>query len=368
MEKLTEKNCMDSRIYEKFKSQELQISEKPTPDFWSMEQWMTSAIRDINGGIYSWQRDGENGYLYSEITGYGIKLYTYLYDLFKDPKYLHMAKQSTNYINSQINGSCGGMSREGIYYVFDTAICLSGILSYYGYVIDNEHMDNKHIDKNGIEKLLNFSYYNLLNKSPIELNGSTKTDLDFNHWSLSYGSHLLKCCIALSQSSNIFEREKEKLDNMIDKLCIDVLHNFHNGHFHTNCYSKEVYTHSHCYATEGLIYLNRPEHLCIIEESANWLSTVQNQDGSLYNRYFSDKCQEKVADITAQAIRIWIWTNKDKYDYNIMKAFSFLKSLQSPEGGIYYKPGSKDINSWVTMFTMNAVAWHRNGADTRWLV
>jgi hypothetical protein len=361
MEKLhTEKTYIDERIFEKFKSQEAEI-----PDFWSMEQWTSSAIRDINGGIYSWQREGKNGYLYSEITGYGIKLYMYLYDLFEDQKYLHMAKQSTSYINSQINGSCGGMSRGGIYYVFDTAICLSGMLSYYDVV---SNIDGRHLDKNGIEKLLNFSYLNLSKKTPIELNGSSKTGLDLNHWSLSYGSHLLKCCIALSQSSNIFKSEKEKLDNMIDELCIDVLCNFHNGHFHTNSNSKEVYTHSHCYATEGLMYLNRPEHLCVIEESAEWLATVQNPDGSLYNRYFSEKYQEKVADITAQAIRIWIWSDKDKFDCNIMKAFSFLKSLQSPEGGIYYKPGSKDINSWVTMFTMNAVAWHHNGANTRWLI
>jgi hypothetical protein len=364
MEKLlTEKKCVDKRIYEKFKSQEMHI-----PDFWNMEQWMTSEIRDIHGGIHSWQRGNEKGYLYNEITGYGIKLYTYLYDTFEDPKYLQMAKQSASYIDSQVNGSCGGMSRGGIYYVFDTTICLSGILSYYDYVVNNKRMDNGHIDKNGIKKLLNFSYYNLLKKTPIELNGSSKVGLDLNHWSLSYGSHLLKCCMALSQSSNIFKDEKEKLDDMIDVLCLDVLYNFHDGHFHTNSNSKDVYTHSHCYATEGLIYLNRPEYLCIIEESANWLATVQNPDGSLYNRYFSDKHQEEVADITAQAIRIWIWTNKDKFDCNIRKAFSFLKSLQSPEGGIYYQPGSKDVNSWVTMFTMNAVMWYHNGANTKWLV
>ncbi len=356
-------------MYEKFDSLDV-------PNLWDMERWISSEVYDKTGGIYSWQRDNEKGYLYSEITGYGIKLYMYLYDIFKDPRYLQLAKQSTSYINSQINGSCGGMSRGGIYYVFDTAICLSGTLSYYDYVTSNKNMGNlsnknmndEPIDKNGIKKLLNFSYYHLLKKTPIELNGSSASGLDLNHWSLSYGSHLLKCCIALSQSSNIFKSEKERLDNMIDELCIDILYNFHDGHFCTNRNSKDVYTHSHCYATEGLIYLNRPEYLDIIEESANWLAKVQNVNGGLYNRYFSDKRQEEVADITAQAIRIWTWTDKDKFDCNIRKAFRFLKSLQSPKGGIYYGPGSKDINSWVTMFTMNAVMWYDNGVDTKWLI
>lgn len=333
------------------------------PDFWSMEKWIASEIYDKSGGMYSWQRGNKKGYLYDEITGYGIKLYMYLYDTFKDPKYLQMAQKSADYINSKVLNSCGGIAREGIYYVFDTAICLSGMLSYYDYATDN-----KYVYENGIRNLLNFSYYNLLRKSPIVLNGSLQTDFDFNHWSLSYGSHLLKCCIALSQSSKIFKNKKEKYDKLIDRLCIEVLNNFHEGHFHKNSNSEDVYTHSHCYATEGLIYLNRPEYLDIIKQSAKWLATVQNSDGSLYNNYFSKKSQEKVADITAQTIRIWTWTDKEKFDSNIKKGFSFLKSLQSSEGGIYYKAGSNDINSWATMFTMNASLWYHNGADTKWLV
>ncbi len=341
----------------------MKINTKDSPNFLEMEKWITSKIHDKNGGIYSWQRGNEKGYLYDEITGYGIKLYTYLHSVFKDPKYLEMAQKSIDYINSQIYNSGGGVSREGIYYVFDSSICLSGILSYYDYTTDNKHM-KKMMTKN----LLNFIYYSLLYKKPIDLNGATYTDLNLNHWSLSYGSHLLKCSVALSQSSNIFTNEKERLDKMIDRLCIDVLHNFHNGHFHTNSNSQEVYTHSHCYATEGLIYLNRPEHLDIIKESAEWLASVQNIDGSLYNRYFSTKSQEEVADITAQAIRIWLWTDREGFNCNIEKGFSFLRSLQSSEGGIYYGPGSKDINSWVTMFTMNAMLWQHNGVDTAWLI
>jgi hypothetical protein len=352
---------------ERWNNKKFESSE--TPNFWNMEKWISSEIYDKNGGIYSWQRNDEKGYLYDEITGYGIKLYMYLYDIFEDPKYIKMARQSISYIDSQINGSCGGMSRDGIYYVFDTSICLSGVLSYYDYYIDRKYViDDRYMRKENIKKLLNFSYYSLLKRSPITLNGSMQTNIDFNHWSLSYGSHLLKCCVALSQSSNIFKDEKEKLDKLIDRLCVEILKNFHNGHFHTNCNSKDVYTHSHCYATEGLIYLNRPEYLDIIKRSASWLATVQNLDGSLYNRYFSEKIQEEAADVTAQSIRIWIWTDKEKFSHNIEKGFSFLRSLQSPEGGIYYKPGSKDINSWVTMFTMNAVLWDIHGANTKWLI
>jgi hypothetical protein len=338
----------------------MNISVESMPNFWQMEKWITSKIYDPNGGIYSWQRGDKKGYLYNEITGYGIKLYTCLYDIFKEPRYIQMAKKSVNYIGSQINKSGGGISRGGIYYVFDASMCLSGILSYYDNV-------NNYVEKKMAKDLLNFIYNGLLNKRPINLNGASQDNLDMNHWSLSYGSHLLKCCIALSQSSNIFENEREKLDILVDRICLDILHNFHNGHFHKNSSSKDVYTHSHCYATEGLIYLGRQEYLKIIQESASWLASVQNPNGSLYNRYFSSNSQEEVADATSQAIRIWLWTDKDFFSANIEKGFNFLRSLQSPEGGIYYKSGSKDINSWVTMFTMNAVLWSNN-VNPKWLI
>lgn len=350
-------------MFQRSKSNMDNMSNESMPSFLQMEKWITSEICNENGGIYSWQRGNEKGYLYNEITGYGVKLYTCLYDTFKDPKYLQMAKRSVDYINSQINCSGGGISRGGIYYAFDASICLSGILSYYDCT-----SDNKHVDKKMTKDLLNFIYQSLFDKKPINLNGTSPANLDFNHWSLSYGSHLLKCCIALSQSSSNFKSEKEKFDELIDRLCLDILNNFHNGHFHKNSSSKDVYTHNHCYATEGLIYLNRPEYLSVIQESANWLATVQNPNGSLYNRYFSSNGQEEVADATSQAVRIWLWTDKERFSSNIEKGFSFLKSLQSLEGGIYYKTGSKDINSWVTMFTMNALLWDCHGADTKWLI
>jgi len=333
------------------------------PNLLQMEKWISSEIFDQSGGLYSWQRGNEKGYLYNEITGYGVKLYMYLYDVFKDPRYLEMAQKSVKYLYSQMHDS-GAISRGGIYYVFDASICLSGILSYY----DGNSTRKRYMDENRTKKLLDFIYYSLLKKKPINLNGASQIDLDMNHWSLNYGSHLLKCCISLSQSSNAFMIEKEKIDGLINNLCIDILHNFHDGHFYTHSNSQDVYTHSHCYATEGLIYLNRYEHLNIIKESANWLAEIQNSDGSIYNRYFSLKDQEKVADVTAQAIRIWLWTDREKFCNNIEKSFSFLKSLQSPEGGIYYKKGSMDINSWVTMFTINAILWYNNGVDTKWLI
>lgn len=326
-----------------------ELEELEIPDFWNMENWLVNKIYDKSGGFYSWQRENDKGYLYSEITGYGIKLYMYLYSLFKDPKYLLMAKKSVDYLNSKMYN--GGISRSEICYVFDTSICLSGILSY----------DAKSIDKN----MIKFVYHNLLMREPIRFNGTIPV-VDLNHWSLSYGSHLLKCNIILKDLLGY--TKDPKFGQLIDRICADNLKNFDNGHFHINSKSTDVYVHSHCYATEGLIYINRPEYSDIIKQSARWLADSQNSDGSLYNWYNSSRKQEKRTDITAQAIRIWLWADKEKFDSNIKKGFKFLKSLQSPEGGLYYSTVSSDINSWATIFAMNAVLWHDNGVDIKWLI
>ena len=43
------------------------------------------------------------------------------------------------------------------------------------------------------------------------------------------------------------------------------------------------------------------------------------------------------------------------------RALGFLARCQTPQGGISYAPGSDDICSWSTMFTLQAVEWFVDG-------
>ena len=167
---------------------------------------------------------------------------------------------------------------------------------------------------------------------------------------------------------------KQEYIDFAENLVEDLINKtFKKDHFSINGARDWTYTHPHCYATEGLCFLESngyKKYSEVTKKSAEWLSNVQNDDGSVDNWYYNDHVdKEKNGDATAQAARIWLFKDRIKYKDNIDKALSFLQSLQSPEGGLYYNPGSKDVNSWVSMFTLQALHWNINDeVDFNWIV
>lgn len=326
--------------------------------------WLSdSNIRDENGAVYSWLNPQKAGYIYPEIIGYYTKLFSYLYSIEKEDKFKELAVSSADYISSILSKN-GSVSREDIEYVFDTGICLSGMLSLskVGLLKENH--------KKSIEAMAQFIKNSLSKKIPSFKDG--KPFIDNSRWSLSYGSLLIKTAISLVEYGK-YSNDPEYLsfaENLVNEL-IDKT--FKGNHFSINEFQDWVYSHPHCYATEGLCFLSvngYSKYSSIIEKSAQWLSSVQNKDGSIDSwHYRDDVIKEKQGDATAQAVRIWLFKDKAKYKKNINKAMTFLKTLQSQEGGLYYNNNSKDVNSWVSMFALQALYWDiNNQVDFGWIV
>ena len=53
------------------------------------------------------------------------------------------------------------------------------------------------------------------------------------------------------------------------------------------------------------------------------------------------------------AARIWACTDAVKYAGAIERAHAFLATLQTPSGGLRYRPGSDDVNTWATIFAQS---------------
>ena len=89
------------------------------------------------------------------------------------------------------------------------------------------------------------------------------------------------------------------------------------NHFSINEFQEKTYLHPHCYATEGLCFFHLngfSQYSEIIKKSAQWLSEIQNDDGSIYNWQYNDNLtKEKQGDVTSQSIRIWLFEDKNKY-------------------------------------------------------
>ena len=329
--------------------------------------WLTcSKIVNENGGVYSWINCNKPGYVYHEIIGYYIKLLSYLYYKTSDKIYLDKASKSVNYLYDNL-GENNSMGRGEYQYVFDTAICVSGIINFSNY---NRLNNNQEIV---LYRLVNFIYSSLKKKEVAYKNN--RSIIKSNRWSFSYGPFLIKNAIALYEASDYFDEEKyrELSDSMITDI---VKKTFREVYFSINQNHHYVYTHNHCYAVEGLLLLQSKGDKRFIEhvrKSADWLADNQNNDGSMYNWYLNEEVSlDKQGDATSQAVRIWQCFDKVGYSSNIKKGINFLKSLFY-NGGMRYnitESGEKsdDINAWVTIFSVQAFLWDKNKPDLDWII
>jgi len=324
-------------------------------------KWLVNSdIIDDNGVVYSWTNPEKPGYVYMEIIGYYVKLMSYLYKNTKDQQYLEKAIKSADYLSNNLNEN-GSVSRYDVEYVFDSAICISGMIALSKVKELSENQEK------ALRKLLDFVYTSLLKKNVAFKDGEPLIDLD--RWSLSYGSLLIKNCMALYEAYEYFDDIKYKdLALNLAKELIDQC--FKEGHFNINGERNFVYTHPHCYATEGLLFLSSKgiEFDDVVMKAAEWLASNQNEDGSLSSFYYKNVELTKQGDATSQAVRIWSCVDKEKFIDNIGKGIEFLKTLQSDKGGLVYNEGSADVNSWVSIFTLQALYWQFNQSEKEWLL
>lgn len=333
-----------------------------------MINWLLdSSICSKEGAVYSWLNSKKPGYLYPEITGYYTKLLLYLYKIFNDEKYLNKALISANNLSKELSID-GSVGKNGLKYAFDSAICFSGLITLNKVT----SLENNH--KVALKKAIDFLYTNLKEKRALFKDGQDITN--FDTWSFSYGSLLIKNTVALMEAYEYYKDNKFKTlaESLIHEL-ID--QTFHQDHFSINYKHPFVYTHSHCYATEGLLFLisrGYNEFTPLVNSAAQWLADNQNSDGSLFNWYLRDDVdRDKQGDATAQATRIWLLTNKEKFKDNIDKSTLFLKNLQNHDGGLCYNINSKgvrseDTNSWVTLFSIQAILWQLGKPEGEWIV
>lgn len=318
--------------------------------------WFESDFsRTKDGGFYSWYNPKKPGYVYDEITGYGVKLFAWLYKLTGKNKYKDYAVNSADYIVKKISAS-GAISRKGVEYVFDTGICLSGILSL-GDIGGDLNRCHEPIIKMG-----NFIADSLSKKIVAFDKGVPVTNS--TRWSDNYYVHILKTAIPLYQLYKYSKEEKYLI--LIKALFRDL-----SGKIFVK--DANLYTHSHCYGLESVCFMKKALEETfydgLIKQGADWLASHQNQDGSVYNWYFNNEEKPlKVCDTTSQAARLWLLAGENYYIDNIINAFSFLKKNQSGFGGLYYYDGSEDVNNWSSMFCLQAIYWYLNKPESDWIL
>jgi hypothetical protein len=316
--------------------------------------WLLSpSVVNADGRVMSWSNPQHAGYPYPEIAGYLLSLLA-----LEGESTLEIRDRIARRLVSDISPA-GGVGRDGADYVFDSAMALAGLIAH-------ESAGGVLSDDRSIDRLFDFVTVNLAARQA----GTGLSTADPDHWSVSYGCHLLKAVIALYAYDE--RRPRSTTSALVDRLVAELTGLYDNGRFRANASSLLTYLHSCCYAIEGLLVLQgrrHGEYRDLIRGSARWLAEIQTSEGGL--RAFHDGRDAfgtLHTDATAQAVRIWSLVDAAAFQEPIARGVGFLAEMTTPGGGLRYEPGSDDVNTWATIFGLQAVQWSFEGGDWQWIV
>lgn len=314
--------------------------------------WLTSdAVVEPDGVVMSWWNPTHRGYPYPEIAGYLLSLLS-----FEGDSTLALRNRVARRLVADISPA-GGVGRGGADYVFDSSMALAGLLAHEG-------AGGAITDSAAFDRL--FGY---ISRTLGERRGFTgPAEGDPGHWSRSYGAHLLKVSIALGGYD---AREGSSgADPILTQLYEELTPLYDDGRFRVNEASRATYLHSHCYAIEGLLAMNgdQQHRRELIEGGAAWLATIQDPTGGIREWHDGRHAYGALhSDATAQAVRIWSAVDRARFTPSIERGLGFLRTMLVPGAGLRYEPGSDDVNTWASIFALQAFRWADEGGTWQWI-
>ena len=345
----------------------------------------------VNQG-YNWQ-ERSYPFVYSEITGYAVSMFVHAYRWTEQEHYLTLAQEAAGFLmRLHAKGVAKGEPAQGAiahgfslpeltlrhqYYSFDVAMCLQGLLDLYA-IEPTTKLEE------AAKAMGDWLIYEMQKPSGAFLamyNADTgeREHLGDNFFD-DFGCLHAKHAIGLLKLGLV--TKEEHYTSAAKRVCDWVLGlQDKDGAFRANGRSKEVVSHPHCYATEGLLFahyaLKTERYLEAARRAGEWLLSAQNSTGSISIAYKRGLWRMKrrlnelffpkpVTDATAQAIRIWLILYYIDQDERFLaaahKAASFLVQMQetSPsdpnaQGGFYFWPDHPIMFTWATMFAVDAL-------------
>lgn len=318
-------------------------------------------------------------FVYSEITGYALTALTYL----DDEETKNRAVITANWLKSIAQLDNKGFlclysstknefyEKENQIYTFDTGIIINGLLNLYRITKENSILESAKKAADWLVEIQNpnGSIHPRFNRD------YNKIDNDSNSWSTISGSFHCKISMGMLNLFDITKDERYKI--FVERICNYSLEKqTKEGRFNT--YENQVGTnlHPHCYSAEGLlaagIYLKNERYIEAAAKATEWILKNQKEE-SITPRIFINNGfnYNERTDVISQTLRLTIIMKelgylKEDYDINIKRTFNRLISLQSQknkdnqEGGFFFGNLSsgkeaKHINSWCTMFAMQAI-------------
>ncbi len=293
--------------------------------------WVESAEVRADGSVLSWVNPDHPGYEYPEAAGFVISA------LARRGRSIDVAERIAGRLCGIVQ-SFGAVGKDGRAYLFDSAIVLEGLAAL------RARTGASAIDP-ALSRLFDFVADRVEAKSAV-----ASVPVGPPRWSTSFSPHLLRVAkVLLSHSAATGEaRSQPVVERLVEELVPRLSF--------PDAGAPPVYVHAVCYALEGLTALAAAGHRELAPlalEGADWLSRQQLRNGAL--PAWSATSAVGHADATAQSVLLWSSVDRDRFAASISAALEYLRSLLHPCGGIRYRTGSNDVNTWCTVFTAEAL-------------
>jgi hypothetical protein len=348
-------------------------------------RWLKdSGIQSPQGGLYSWYdlKDKTYSFIYSEITGYAITTLLFLEKIYKERIYLDKAKRAARWIIKEAMLPCGAI-RTRLYkedeladeaysfcgenvFSFDLGMVLYGMINLYKRTKDNIFFDTS---KKMADFLLSQMHKDDGSFSPL-YNAKTKRHIEsFDKWSNQSGAFHAKVSLGLI---DVFEVTKEKkYRDAAARVCEYALSfQQEDGRFITDRAKKTTNLHPHSYTAEGLLYsgayLGEERFIKAAQKATEWV--FSNLSSGKLDELYTPESKSfngfQRCDVLAQSLRLGIIFSVS--DTKLKKLESFLLKHQyvgfaaRQQGGFRYNISGDHINSWCTMFFLQAFAFSKD--------
>ncbi len=372
--------------------------------FQSNVQWLLHSGIKIEDGIdkgalYGWKYLDPPSYpfVYSEITGYAISCYSWIYSELGRQDALEAAKQAAEWVMRKMDSEyllVAGYRRLDTFtekgdlsnqiYLFDNGMVMNGLINMYRLTGKENFLTSA---RNMADSLIKYFFKNsTINLALIDKLHRPEKGLK-SKWSAAAGSHHSKISLGLLKLSK-FEGNPiyKKFSNSVCNHAISLQNS--DGSFATDSNSNIIHTHPHLYACEGLVYsgifLSNEEYFMAGLRGIIWAINQLNDKGGLTKE--NSKASIEQSDIISQLLRLVILchshllkffdrstlTNTINNLHERILTFCIL-SNDVNSGGIKYQANLESTCSWCTMFCMQALwLWWKktNGKlkkDERWI-
>lgn len=318
--------------------QEPMTETRPRPAEISYErdhlEWLLDGpARDPSGGVWSWANPHGRGFAYLEAAGLLLSLHAESIARGHASAAVRAdAERIVGWILPRLRG--GVVAHCGADYAFDTAIVVAA-LDRWSAAVDDRSLVVRGAVANG---------RSFLRACLRDRVGQRGLD-DDGHWSRAFGPHLLKLGLVL---------DGPVLDGLADQF-IDTC--WDGEHFRVHARSSSWYAHAHAYALEGLLALRARGYavdMSVVDAGLDTLRRAMRETGT-------------TTDVVAQFVRIGLLRGWAPEDDGLLVAWERIAGRRHPGGGMLYRAGAKDVNTWATVFTVQAHRWSRIGADAAWL-